>query len=193
MFHLQVGPPALVVRTVGAYAGMIVGFRVFGKREIGQVTVFDVAMVLLIANAVQNAMVGPDTSLIGGLIVAGTLLVLNYAVARLRIRDKLFRHWVEGKPSILISHGHWNEAVLRREGLDRGEVEAAMRENGVLDAHAVRLAVLEDNGSISVVPGETKTVPLHRHGGARARGEAEGRREGGDRRGDRGDRRREGD
>jgi uncharacterized membrane protein YcaP (DUF421 family) len=174
MFHLQVGPPALVVRTVGAYAGMIVGFRVFGKREIGQVTVFDVAMVLLIANAVQNAMVGPDTSLIGGLIVAGTLLVLNYAVARLRIRDKLFRHWVEGKPSILISHGHWNEAVLRREGLDRGEVEAAMRENGVLDAHAVRLAVLEDNGSISVVPGETKTVPLHRHGGAHARGAAEG-------------------
>lgn len=158
MFHLQVSPLALVLRTLGAYAAMLVGFRLFGKRELGQVTVFDVAMVLLIANAVQNAMVGPDTSLLGGLIVAGTLLLANFAVARLRVRDRLLRRFVEGRPSILIANGRWDEQALRREGLDHGEVEAAMRQNGVLDAAAVRLAVLEDNGAISVVPADAPTV-----------------------------------
>lgn len=160
LFQLQVSPQALVLRTVGAYAAMLVGFRVFGKRELGQVTVFDVAMVLLIANAVQNAMVGPDTSLVGGLIVAGTLLLLNYLVARWRIRDHLFRRWVEGRPSVLISHGRWHDDALHREGLDHGEVEAAMRENGVLDVGAVRLAVLEDNGSISIVPSDAHTIDV---------------------------------
>jgi len=164
MFHLQVQPLALMLRTVGAYAAMLVGFRVFGKRELGQVTVFDVAMVLLIANAVQNAMVGPDTSLLGGLIVAGTLLLLNFLVARLRISDRLFRRWVEGHPSVLISNGRWHEDALRREGLDHGEVEAAMRQNGVLDAAGVRLAVLEDNGAISVVPADSPTIIVHTRG-----------------------------
>ena len=151
LLRLQVGPVALVLRTAGAYAGLLVGFRIFGKRELGQVTVFDVAMVLLIANAVQNAMVGPDTSLPGGLIVAATLLFLNYLVARFRIRDRIFRHWVEGRPSVLVSNGRWNESVLGREGLDHGEVEMAMRQSGVLHLHNVRLAVLEENGSISVI------------------------------------------
>ncbi len=164
MFQLQVGPLALVLRTLGAYVAMLVGFRIFGKRELGQVTVFDVAMVLLIANAVQNAMVGPDTSLLGGLIVAGTLLVLNFMVARLRIRDRMFRRWVEGRPSVLVSNGRWNEDVLRREGLDHGEVEAAMRQNGVLDVGTVRLAVLEDNGAISVVPVDSPTISVHSRG-----------------------------
>lgn len=160
LYHLRVGAAVLIVRTVGAYAVMLFGFRVFGKRELGQVTVFDVAMILLIANAVQNAMVGPDTSLLGGTVVALTLLVLNYLVARFRIEDHLFRNLVEGRPSVLISQGRWNDAVLRREGLDRGEVQAAMRQNGVLDVDEVRLAVLEVNGNISVVRKSSQTVQL---------------------------------
>jgi uncharacterized membrane protein YcaP (DUF421 family) len=160
LYQLQVGAVILVVRTIGAYAVMLFGFRIFGKRELGQVTVFDLAMILLIANAVQNAMVGPDTSLLGGAIVAVTLLVLNFLVARFRIGDHLFRHLVEGRPSVLVSHGHWNEAVMRREGLDRDEVHAAMRQNGVLDLAEVRLAVLEANGSISVVKKDAQTVEL---------------------------------
>ncbi len=163
MLQLQVEPLALIVRTVGAYFGILLGFRVFGKRELGQVTVFDVAMVLLIANAVQNAMVGPDTSLLGGLLVAATLLVLNYAVARLRIADRLFRHWVEGRPSVLVVQGRWVEHEMRREGLDHDEVEAAMRQNGVLDVSRVRLAVLEANGSISVVPEDVGAVTVPHH------------------------------
>ncbi len=167
MLHLGVSPLALVARTAGAYLAMLLGFRIFGKRELGQVTVFDVAVILLIANGVQNAMVGPDTSLLGGVIVAGSLLLMNFAVARLRIYDRLFRSLVEGKPDILISDGRWNNDILRREGLDHGEVEAAMRSNGVLDVDNVRLAVLEANGNISVVSKDTPTVdvrfPRKRH------------------------------
>ena len=168
LLRLQVRPLALVIRTAGAYIALLFGFRVFGKRELGQVTVFDVAMVLLIANAVQNAMVGPDTSLPGGLIVAATLLLLNYLVARFRIRDRLFRHVVEGRPSVLVSDGRWHDEVLRREGLDHGEVEQAMRQNGVLELARVRLAVLEENGAISVV---TRHAPgSERHGGSKSDG-----------------------
>ncbi len=152
ILHLAASPLSLVLRTSIVYVAMVIGFRLFGKRELGQITVFDLAMILLIANAVQNAMVGPDLSVPGGLIVTGTLLILNEIVARLRIHDRLFRRLIEGNPSVLISRGHWNDEVIRREGLDRGEVEMAMRENGVLDVHEVRLAVLEANGSISVVP-----------------------------------------
>ncbi len=158
MLHLGVSPFALVARTAGAYAAMLFGFRIFGKRELGQVTVFDVAVILLIANGVQNAMVGPDTSLTGGLIVAGALLLMNFTVARLRIDDRIFRKLVEGKPDVLISDGRWHNDILRREGLDHGEVEAAMRSNGVLDVDKVRLAVLEANGNISVVSRDTPTV-----------------------------------
>jgi uncharacterized membrane protein YcaP (DUF421 family) len=169
LLQLQVRPLALVLRTAGAYAGLLVGFRIFGKRELGQVTVFDVAMVLLIANAVQNAMVGPDTSLPGGLIVSATLLFLNYLVARFRIRDRLFRDWVEGRPSVIVSNGRWNEGILRREGLDHGEVEMAMRQSGVLELRHVRLAVLEENGSISVITqhdhGDEEPHRSHNSGG----------------------------
>ena len=156
--HLSVSPLALVARTAGAYFAMLFGFRLFGKRELGQVTVFDVAVILLIANGVQNAMVGPDTSLVGGLIVAGSLLMMNFVVARLRIVDRLFRHLVEGQPDVLIADGRWHERIMRREGLDHDEVEAAMRANGVLEVAKVRLAVLETNGNISVVTRDTPTV-----------------------------------
>ena len=160
MFRLQVGPLALIVRTTGAYLLLLFGFRLFGKRELGQVTVFDLAMVLLIANAVQNAMVGPDTSLLGGLIVAGALLVLNYFVARLQIRNRMLRNWVQGDPTVLVSNGDWHPHLLRREGLDKAEVEAAMRAHGILSVRDVRLAVLEANGHISVVSRDAKTLDV---------------------------------
>src|SRR5579875_937912 len=121
MWRLAISPLSLVLRTLGVYLAMLVGFRVFGKRELGQATVFDLAMTLLIANAVQNAMVGPDTSLTGGLIVTVVLLTVNYAVARLRVHDRWFRRMVEGQPTVLISGGRWSDDALEREGLDRGE------------------------------------------------------------------------
>jgi uncharacterized membrane protein YcaP (DUF421 family) len=158
------GTPAwqIAVRTAVVYLSLLVGLRLMGKRELGQMTVFDLVVLLVISNAVQNAMVGSDTSLLGGLIAAACLLVINRLVAELRLRSPLLRRAVEGSPTVLISHGHYIDQALRREGLDREEVEMALREHGVASVEQVRLAVLELDGSISVVPQETGTLRIRR-------------------------------
>jgi uncharacterized membrane protein YcaP (DUF421 family) len=113
-----------------------------------------------LANAVQNAMVGPDTSLTGGVLAALVLLALNAAVARLRLRWSRLRRIIEGSPTLLVLHGELIPDHLRREGVDQETLEAALREHGVADLGDVEMAVLEIDGSISVVPvgGETKRV-----------------------------------
>ena len=151
---LTLGMPAWehAVRAVVIYAAILLGLRLSGKREIGQMTVFDLVVLLLIANAVQNAMIGPDTSLLGGLLTAAVLLAINAGVARLRLRWPRLRRIVEGSPTLLILHGEVIEDHLRREGLDQETLEAALREHGVADISTVEMAVLEIDGSISVVP-----------------------------------------
>jgi uncharacterized membrane protein YcaP (DUF421 family) len=160
MLLLAIPPWDIVLRTAGVYVVLLLGLRLAGKREIGQMTVFDLVVLLLLANAVQNAMVGPDTSLAGGLLAAIVLLVLNALVARLRLRWPVLRRIVEGSPTLLILRGEVIAEHLRREGLDRDTLEAAMREHGVADLREVEMAVLEIDGSISVVPvgGTTKHV-----------------------------------
>lgn len=148
------------MRTAGVYVVILLGLRLAGKREIGQMTVFDLVVLLLLANAVQNAMVGPDTSLAGGLLAAIVLLVLNAVVARLRLRWPVLRRVVEGSPTLLVLHGEVLTDHLKRERLDEETLEAALREHGVGDLSDVEMAVLEIDGSISVVPvgGTTKHV-----------------------------------
>lgn len=150
----------IVLRTAGVYVAILLGLRLAGKREIGQMTVFDLVVLLLLANAVQNAMVGPDTSLGGGLLAAIVLLVLNALVARLRLRWPVLRRVVEGSPTLLVLHGEVLTDHMKRERLDEETLEAALREHGVGDLSDVEMAVLEIDGSISVVPvgGTTKHV-----------------------------------
>jgi uncharacterized membrane protein YcaP (DUF421 family) len=150
----------IILRTVAVYLVILAGLRLAGKREIGQMTVFDLVVLLLIANAVQNAMVGPDTSLLGGVLAATVLLLLNTSVARLDLRWPRLRRLVEGSPTLLVLHGEVIADHLRREGLDEETLETALREHGVADLGQVEMAVLEIDGSISVVPvgAETKRV-----------------------------------
>ncbi|HEX4866203.1 MAG TPA: YetF domain-containing protein [Acidimicrobiales bacterium] len=150
----------IVGRSLVVYVAVLVGLRVGGRREIGQLTPFDLVVILLVANAVQNAMVGADTTLLGGLVAAATLLVVNAIVARLRLRSPRLRQLVEGVPVVLIQHGEWVGDNLRREGLTADEVMAAIREHGEIgDVTHVELAVLETDGSVSVVP---MTASVHR-------------------------------
>ncbi len=114
-------------------------------------TPFDLVVILLIANAVQNAMVGPDVSVTGGLIAAGVLIGGNYFVALLKERLPWLRRVVEGTPTVLISGGHIYQEALRREGISEEELLMAIRDRGVESVDKVRLAVLEVNGDISVV------------------------------------------
>lgn len=144
---------AIVGRSLVVYAVILLALRLGGRREIGQLTPFDLVVVLLVANAVQNAMVGADTSLAGGLVSALVLIAANRVVARLRWRSVRLRHLVEGEPVVLVQHGEYVTANLRREAVTEDEVLAAVREHGAVgDVSDVELAVLEADGSLSVVP-----------------------------------------
>ena len=163
MFDLDVNGWSIVGRTAIVYVALLLGLRLAGKREMGQMTPFDLVVILLIANAVQNAMVGPDTSVTGGLIAAGVLIVGNYGVAEARERLPWLRRAVEGTPTLLINDGKLVREHLLREGLDEDEVLMAIREHGVADVKDVRMAVLETDGSISIVPADAKAMRTRRH------------------------------
>ena len=139
---------------------MLLAFRIAGKRELGQFTLFDLVLVLLVANAVQPAMTGPDNSLLGGLIIIGTLVGLNFGVARLD-RIERFHRFFSPPPTEIIRDGKFMEEAMKREGVDREEAEMAMREHGVKDVSEVDLGVLEPDGSISIIakdkPGNSRT------------------------------------
>lgn len=131
MFELAIAAWNIALRAAVIYLVILIGLRLSGKRELGQVTVFDLVVLLLLANAVQNAMVGPDTSLAGGVLAAVVLLVVNAAVARVRLRWPGLRRVFEGSPTLLVFHGEVITDHLRREGLDQGTLEAALREYGL--------------------------------------------------------------
>jgi uncharacterized membrane protein YcaP (DUF421 family) len=163
MFTAATGSLEIVLRTALVYAGLLVGLRFAGKRELGQMTVFDLVVVLLIANAVQNAMTGPDFSVQGGLIAAAVLLILNRLIASVRVHNESWGRLLEGMPTVLVQDGQFLDPRLRKEGLERSQIEMAIREHGIEDLADVRLAVLETDGSISVVPTSSPVVRTRRH------------------------------
>jgi uncharacterized membrane protein YcaP (DUF421 family) len=162
MLGMNTDPGGIMLRALLVYLALLVGLRIMGKRELGQMTVFDLVVILLIANAVQNAMVGADTSLQGGLIAAAVLLLVNRAVSTIAYRWTFWGRLLEGSPTVLVQDGQFVESRLRKEGLERGRIEMAMREHGIDDIDAVKLAVLETDGTISIVPEESKVVRTKR-------------------------------
>jgi len=145
------------------YVGLFIGLRLMGKRELGQMTVFDLIVILLIANAVQNAMTGPDFSVQGGLLAAAVLLLGNYLVSLIPLRGRRWGRLLGGTPTVLIQDGHFVDPHLRRERIDRDDVEMAMREHGIDSVKDVKLAVLEVDGSISVVPSGSQVIKTRKH------------------------------
>jgi uncharacterized membrane protein YcaP (DUF421 family) len=147
------GAPALdlVIRSTVIYIVFFGALRLFGKREIGQFTLFDLALVLLAANALQPAMTGPDNSLTGGLIIVATLFALNRVVAMLRVRSPLVRRLLEYGPTVIGRDGAWLLPEMVRQGLDLVDVQAALREHGIDSVDEMKLATLEADGSISIV------------------------------------------
>jgi uncharacterized membrane protein YcaP (DUF421 family) len=141
----------VVFRTAIIYALVLFGVRLSGKREVGQMTPFDLTLLLLLSNSVQNAMTGPDTSLIGGVAAAGTLLILNFVVAEYSGMNRRFRRWVQGSPSLLIHEGQAIESHMAREHVSLDELQRALREHGVASIADVALGVLEVDGSISLL------------------------------------------
>lgn len=141
----------ITLRTVTIYLLILMGVRVTGKREVGQMTPFDLTLLLLLSNSVQNAMTGSDTSLLGGVVAALTLLVLNYVFAELSGFNRRFRRLIEGSPTLLIHNGTLIPAHMAREHITLDEIHRALREHGVEAIKDVSLAVLEVDGSVSIL------------------------------------------
>jgi uncharacterized membrane protein YcaP (DUF421 family) len=141
----------IFLRTAAIYAVVLAGVRLSGKREVGQMTPFDLTLLLLLSNAVQNAMTGPDTSLLGGVIAACTLLLMNYLIAELSGANRRFRRFVQGQPSMLVHDGEVIAAHMAKEHVSMDELERAMREHGIGSVKDVAIGVLEVDGSISLL------------------------------------------
>jgi uncharacterized membrane protein YcaP (DUF421 family) len=155
MFSFGIPPWELALRSIVIYATLLVALRLFGKREVGQFTIYDLVLVLIVANAVQPAMTGPDNSLGGGVVIIVALVLVNFGVSRLD-RFGIFHRLLEPQPTIIIRDGHYLPNRLKREGVDQEEVDTAIREHGLKDVSEVQLGVLEQDGSISIVGNDAK-------------------------------------
>ena len=158
---------SVAARTAIVYVGLVVGFRLLGKREAGQLSTLDLVVLLVIANAVQNAMVGQNTTLVAGLLAAAIILVLDIALHALADRWPRLRDALDGEPTLLVDDGRLLHEALRREGVSLRELAIALRQNGMLTAEEARFVYLEPNGAISVIPyREATRGPASRPGSA---------------------------
>jgi uncharacterized membrane protein YcaP (DUF421 family) len=140
----------LILRSVLVYLFLVIVLRITGKRQVGQLAPFDLVLLLVLSNAVQNSMNGGDNSLTGGLISAATLIALNYTVGIATFRNKKMEALIEGRPQVLVHNGKLFEDVLARSQLTRHELNSALRQAGCTCVEEVHTAILENNGSISV-------------------------------------------
>ncbi len=140
-----------MIRAVVIYVALLVALRLFGKREVGQFTLYDLVFILLVANALQPAITGPDTSVVGGIVLIVALVGTNYLVGKLDNMPR-FHQLFSPAPAVIVKDGKFLADVMKREGVDQGEVDMSMREHGITDMKDVQLAVLEADGTISIVP-----------------------------------------
>src|SRR6266487_5990396 len=147
-----------VVRAAIVYGFLLVLLRLSGKRQVGQLAPFDLVLLLVLSNAVQNAMNGGDNSLLAGLISAGALVLVNYVVGLATYKSKGLEALVEGRPEVLIHNGKLFPDVMEREKLTHHELNAALRAAGCACIEEVHFAVLENNGVISVQPRKERSA-----------------------------------
>ncbi|MHA8068735.1 DUF421 domain-containing protein [Aquirufa ecclesiirivi] len=157
----------IALKSIAVYVFIVAAIRLFGKREFAQLSVVDVVFILLISNSVQTAMVGNDTTLIGGLVAALALFIMNFTLKKVMISNKIFSKVIDGEPILLIYQGSLKTAGLKEANLTKEELEAAIREHGVEKMEDVNLAVFEVDGNISVLSENYQKISKRRHGGHR--------------------------
>lgn len=151
----------IVIRSVCVYLFMVIALRIFGKKELSQLNTADVVLILLISNSVQNAMVGANVSLWGGMVAALALFVINYSFKRVMLNSKFIKKLVQDQPEILIHNGKIEFKTLAKLGITSEELEEAMREHGVEHYKDIRLAMLEIDGNISIISGNDNLRQTH--------------------------------
>jgi uncharacterized membrane protein YcaP (DUF421 family) len=152
MWNIAVPWWELILRAVIVYGFLLLLLRLTGKRQVGQLAPFDLVLLLVLSNAVQNSMNAGDNSLVGGLLSAATLIGLNFVIGWVTYRSKKMEGVIEGRPEVLIHNGKLYEKVLAQAQLTHHELNAALRQAGCACIEEVHLAILENNGSISVTP-----------------------------------------
>ena len=152
----------IILRSGAVYLFILIAIRLFGKKELSQLSTSDLVLILLISNAVQNAMVGSDSSLGGGVIAALTLFIINYLFKLLMYKNQKVTQLIEGSHVMLIYKGVINKESLLKEKITEDELEAVVREHGVLSSADVELAVLERDGNISVVSKDLSGQTFHK-------------------------------
>ena len=148
LMHLDLPVTEKVIRTIAVYLAIAVLIRLAGKRDLAQLNAFDLVVVLLLSNVVQNAIIGADDSLLGGLIGAVVLIGFNAAVVRLSRRSDHLGRALEGTSTVLAEDGHWDEDALRREGLRQADVEAALRRQNANNVGETAEVTIEPGGAI---------------------------------------------
>ncbi len=151
----------IIIRSASVYFFMVIALRVFGKKELSQLNTADVILILLISNAVQNAMVGNDTTLLGGIAAATVLFAINFILKKLMYKYKGFGNLLQEKPEILIHNGTIEFSSLSKLNITSDELQEAMREHGVEQFSDVKLAMLEVDGNISIISGEHLLKQTH--------------------------------
>jgi len=149
MWLPEVGVAEKIVRSLVVYVFLLTVFRLTGKRQVGQLTPFDLVVLLIVSNVLQNAMIGPDNSVGGGLIGALVIFGANAIVARLTFWSRRLEFLIDGDPTTLVHQGKVDEDAMRRELVTRAELHAALRDAGMCDVTEARFAVLEANGKIT--------------------------------------------
>ena len=151
----------IIIRSVAVYFFMVIALRVFGKKQLSQLNTADVILILLISNSVQNAMVGNNTSLYGGLVAALALFIINYAFKKVKSKSEFIKNLMQDKPEILIHNGRIEFETIARLGITNDELQEAMREHGVERYKDVKLSMFEIDGSISIISGDKDLKQTH--------------------------------
>jgi uncharacterized membrane protein YcaP (DUF421 family) len=151
MFHPDVWFGEKILRSILIYVFLLAGIRLGGKRELAQLNAFDLIVLLLLSNTVQNAIIGNDNSLVGGCIGAATLLVINYIMVRFIHKHRKLDRLLEGRPEVLIRDGKIEKQHLERELITKAELVAAAHKQGIGSLHDVDRCVLEPNGTITFI------------------------------------------
>jgi len=162
------GALVIAAKTAVIYAFLIVGLRLLGKRELGQMSLYDLVLIIILGNAVQNAMINNDNTLGGGVVAAIVLLVMNRVVNAVIARSKPVERALVGEPVLFVRNGKVLQQTMQREGITRDQLDAALRVHGISSLEGVHMCVLEVDGSISVVPrGSTVLKTRHHYRGLR--------------------------
>jgi uncharacterized membrane protein YcaP (DUF421 family) len=151
----------IILRSAAVYFFMVFALRIFGKKELSQLNTADVILILLISNSVQNAMVGSNSSLFGGLVAALVLFSINFVLKKIMYKSKFFNDLIQDKPEILIHDGKIDFKTLAKLEISSDELEEVIREHGVENFKDVKLAMMEIDGNISIITGDKNLKQTH--------------------------------